>query len=179
MIHVQKKQKFVNYVPISERDLPVEEQTVLVMKVLSRRKLLETQQESVTVARDGQISMPLTIGVDLTVRQLSGWRNVCDEDGNPLPFSPERKSELFDMLPVEIQEELAMVFQSGRFNEEGELEMEVRNGQQALLDKQRRATRDALRVLREDSLDASQEVASDTDEVPPVEAPQAPQEEAS
>lgn len=163
MIRINKKQEFVNYVPISERALPKDEQTVFVMKVLSRRKLLETQQEAVKVARDGQISMPLTIGVDTTVRQLSGWQNVCDEDGNPLPFSPEKRSELFDFLPLDLQEELTLVFQSGKYNADAELEVELQREQQAIESEQRRNLRDAYRGLRHDASDEALKPSKDED----------------
>ncbi|MBF84968.1 MAG: hypothetical protein CL489_10955 [Acidobacteria bacterium] len=110
MLKVVRKKGPESYVPKSERDLPKEEQTVIIMKPLGVRKSKQIE-DSAIVVDDGKVAgfMANTMQLDKVLAMMSGWHNVAIESAEGLvqvPFDPSEKEEMFEMLPEEWQKEL-------------------------------------------------------------------------
>lgn len=103
------------YVPVAQRDLPKEEQAVLIFKKLSRLALVTERDKMVGLSAKGQVETLRSSSVtyQITVRQLCGWKNIVDENGNTVPFDSSNKEGMYELLPTALQEELEEQFGGG------------------------------------------------------------------
>lgn len=114
-ITIQRPGTEVRYVPRDQRDLPAHEQTVFKFKKMKRAKLVAERDRLVGLSERGRVEALRSSSVShqVTILQFSGWENVVDENGNPLPFDERNKEEMFDLLPMAIQDELEEEFGGG------------------------------------------------------------------
>lgn len=105
----------VTYVPLNQRDLPEAEQAVFIFKKISRKKLASERDRTVGLSAGGRVESLRTasVGYHITVQQLHGWKNITDENGNTVAFDAANKEQMYELLPVEIQEELEAEFGGG------------------------------------------------------------------
>lgn len=76
-----------DYVLQEERDLPIEQQTVWKIKVLTARELAEIEDNTSRIDKEGVLQVRHGSVVLNTLRKgLRGWENFQDAQGNPVPF---------------------------------------------------------------------------------------------
>ena len=125
-ITIQRPGTIVEYVPVSERELPVEKQTVILFEKLPRKRLVEERDRLVSLSERGRVEALRSSSVShkITMLQLAGWRNLLDEEGNQIPFDKRSKEQMYDLLPPQLQDELEEEFGGGmtatKTEEEGE-----------------------------------------------------------
>lgn len=108
------------YVPVTERHLPFEEQLRIRTRRLDALERGELQDKAVDVSVDGELLGIKTVSFTYhgAIAVLDGWENFKDEaTGKDIPFDRSNRREMFDLLPEDIQDELARVFGSGAKNE--------------------------------------------------------------
>lgn len=114
-----KKKTVTRYVPESQRGLPVEQQSVFIMKPLTRAQVAEERDRLMGFSQEGQFESvrTSTVAYNITLASLVGWENILleDEDGqtSQMQFNQASKAELYDMLPEDIQTELESAFGQG------------------------------------------------------------------
>lgn len=103
------------YVPVAQRDLPKEEQAVLIFKKLPRKTLVTERDNMVGLSSQGRVEAlrSSSVAYHITVKQLCGWSGVVDENGNAVPFDPANKEGMYELLPTSLQEELEAEFGGG------------------------------------------------------------------
>lgn len=77
------------YVLKSDRDKPLEEQTVFRLKPLSFREKSECERVEITVDRDGHSHHAIDrmgLARKVLTYGLCGWRNLLDAQGKPVEF---------------------------------------------------------------------------------------------
>jgi hypothetical protein len=126
-ITIQRPGTIVEYVPVSERELPVEKQTVILFEKLPRKRLVEERDRLVSLSERGRVEALRSSSVShkITMLQLAGWRNLLDEEGNQIPFDKRSKEQMYDLLPPVLQDELEEEFGGGVTNTKTEEETEV------------------------------------------------------
>lgn len=114
-ITIQRPGTIVEYVPASERELPVEKQTVILFEKLPRKRLVEERDRLVSLSERGRVEALRSSSVShkITMLQLAGWRNLLDEEGNEIPFDKRNKEQMYDLLPPSLQDELEDEFGGG------------------------------------------------------------------
>jgi hypothetical protein len=114
-ITIQRPGTIVEYVPVSERELPVEKQTVVLFEKLPRKRLVEERDRLVSLSERGRVEALRSSSVShkITMLQLAGWRNLLDEEGNEIPFDKRNKEQMYDLLPPSLQDELEDEFGGG------------------------------------------------------------------
>jgi hypothetical protein len=114
-ITIQRPGTIVEYVPTSERELPVEKQTVILFEKLPRKRLVEERDRLVSLSERGRVEALRSSSVShkITMLQLAGWRNLFDEEGNEIPFDKRSKEQMYDLLPPSLQDELEDEFGGG------------------------------------------------------------------
>jgi hypothetical protein len=114
-ITIQRPGTIVEYVPTSERELPVEKQTVILFEKLPRKRLVEERDRLVSLSERGRVEALRSSSVShkITMLQLAGWRNLLDEEGNEIPFDKRNKEQMYDLLPPSLQDELEDEFGGG------------------------------------------------------------------
>jgi len=119
-----KTDQTVSYVPVTERgtDNPVR----IEMRKLPRKVLAEIRDEIVVLNQRGKFSglRNDSTTVKTVTLMMNGWENVFDMDGKPLTFDTSKRSEMYDILPREMQEDLEAKFGRGSLDwEKAEAEL--------------------------------------------------------
>lgn len=125
-ITIQRPGTIVEYVPVSERELPTEKQTVILLEKLPRRRLVEERDRLVSLSERGRVEALRSSSVShkIAMLQLAGWRNLLDEEGNEIPFDKRNKEQMYDLLPPSLQDELEEEFGGGVSSAKPETEQE-------------------------------------------------------
>lgn len=113
----------VKYVPISQRDLPQDEQFHLMMRPLDVFERARVRDKMVEFGEDGEVEgfRTFSITIEVAALCLDGWANLIDDEtGNEIVFDGKKRNDCFSLLPDEIQDELATVYGTGVKNEKAE-----------------------------------------------------------
>lgn len=99
------------YVLKAERDLPVEEQSVFMLKRLSAREEAVIQDRltsRIQTGKDVRTDVHSGTYILQTLRAgLVGWRNVTDDTtGSEVAFNEKNKDGMLDFLPGDVRDEL-------------------------------------------------------------------------
>jgi hypothetical protein len=121
------------YVPISERALPEDEQFAVKIRRLDFQERARLRDNAVEVSDEGKILAYRTISFtyEAASKVIDGWKNAKDEKGNPIKFDSSDRHGMFDLLPEDVQDELANVFATGRFDAETEAKLVERAAERA------------------------------------------------
>lgn len=112
---IQPAGKIIEFVPESQRELPQNEQTIILMKKISRNKIVEERDKLVGLSDNGRVEAlrSSSVAFQITKMQFAGWRNVVDENGNEVPCDLSQRDAMYDLLPLNIQDELESEFGGG------------------------------------------------------------------
>jgi hypothetical protein len=112
MITIEEVGDEVEYIPESERG--ADQPTKFYFEKKEREEIVRRRDDLVEV-EDAEISRykSSTVAYELTLFQLCGWENVADKNGEMIPFDEDTKQDLYDKLPLAIQDELEGEFGSG------------------------------------------------------------------
>ncbi len=97
-----------DYVLLEDRALPVERQSVFLLRRLSTRLMLALENLT-SVATNGRSADP-RLGdryVVLLRAGIAGWRNFCDVDGKPIEFKAHAGARMVAGIEVENPAEVA------------------------------------------------------------------------
>lgn len=109
----------MNYVPLDCRE--DEKPSVIQMRRVPPLKSSKIKDTMYKVEGTKVIAGNLqTARTRMTIEALAGWKDVVDENENPVIFDPTNKELMFSYLPSTIQDELVAVFGDGSFNAEAE-----------------------------------------------------------
>lgn len=138
-ITIQKAGKPETYVPKSEDENDPQRAEFYFQKLRATRRA--AIKDGVVGLKKGRVNRfrSNTVSLQLVLEGLTGWKNILNEEGLEQTFDAQNKAESFDLLPVQIQEELLAEYGSGQ-DEEVEEE-----------DGAAEADADALAILEDDS----------------------------
>lgn len=123
MIQAIDPKATIRYVPKCERDLPVETQTVFLLRPLTARDAARMQDdiaEVMTGKKSENSTMKINSGSNVLRALelgLAGWENFKTNDGKDVEWRENNgkpRPEMFDCLPADIRRELAEVIIEGR-----------------------------------------------------------------
>lgn len=114
MITLEQVGDRIEYIPEAERGEDVDNPTKFFFEKKPREDVAQKRDELIEV-QDGSVSKfkSSTVAYKVTLYQLCDWQNVCDADGEVVPFDENSKEDLYDRLPVSIQNELENEFSAG------------------------------------------------------------------
>lgn len=135
-IRIQPVGETVEYVPKSERELPKQEQSVILMEKRPRREIVKIRNKMLGLTKKGRVNAlrNAEVAYDITLEQFKGWRNVKSSDGTDVPFDDSKKEEMYDMLPLSLQVELESEFGGGILTEEEKARLEEEEDDEDLED---------------------------------------------
>lgn len=115
MIVLQKVGDKVPYVLEDERDLPESEQTTFYFQKIPRTEIAQARDNMAGISDEGRVEKlrSATVSYEITLEQLCDWDNIRDETGTEIPFDKSVKRELYDRLPIQVQDELEGEFGGG------------------------------------------------------------------
>lgn len=108
----------VHYSPVAQGNRESKVPFSVVMSKLSRDEVNRFADDRVSLDKGGRVKSLRNqkVSYDITVAQLRDWKGLEDENGNAINFNAKDKATSYDMLPVEVQEELEAVFGGGGFD---------------------------------------------------------------
>jgi hypothetical protein len=76
------------YVPVSERELPESEQTQFMFKDLQHSEAVTVSDQLYGISAEGGLDSirAQTLAAKMTLKRMTGWKNLLDEHGNQIPF---------------------------------------------------------------------------------------------
>jgi len=143
----------VSYTPVTDNNREDKAPFSVVMRKMTRDQVNEFASDRIGIDKGGRVKSlrDQAVRCAVTVGQMSGWKNLFDENGNAIKFDPSNRKLSYDMLPVSVQEELEAVFGSGGYDATVEARI-IRAEKKRVIDQEEEDREfEAAMLLREES----------------------------